>query len=52
MYRSAIGGSEKFLGRALGPRRKDIVLATKVSMPMDVSGASRQIIMACVEASL
>ena len=54
VYRSAIGGSEEFLGRALGPRRKDIVLATKVSMPMDDSqrGASRQIIMAGVEASL
>jgi aryl-alcohol dehydrogenase-like predicted oxidoreductase len=38
----------------LGPRRKDIVLATKVSMPMDDSqrGASRHIIMTGVEASL
>ena len=54
VYRSAIGGSEEFLGRALGPRRKDIVLATKVGMPMDDSqpGASRQIIIAGVEASL
>ena len=54
VYRSAIGGSEEFLGRALGPRRKDIVLATKVGMPMDDGGrgASRQIIMAGVEASL
>jgi aryl-alcohol dehydrogenase-like predicted oxidoreductase len=54
VYRSAIGGSEEFLGRALGPRRKEIVLATKVSMPMGDGqrGASRQIIMAGVEASL
>ena len=54
VYRSAIGGSEEFLGRALGPRRKDIVLATKVSMPMDEGqrGASRRIIIAGVEASL
>jgi len=54
VYRSAIGGSEEFLSRALGPRRKDVVLATKVGMPMDDGGrgASRQIIMAGVEASL
>jgi aryl-alcohol dehydrogenase-like predicted oxidoreductase len=54
VYRSAIGGSEEFLGRALGPRRKDIVLATKVSMPTDDGqrGASRRIIIAGVEASL
>jgi aryl-alcohol dehydrogenase-like predicted oxidoreductase len=54
VYRSAIGGSEEFLGLALGSRRKDIVLATKVSMPMDegARGASRRIIIAGVEASL
>jgi aryl-alcohol dehydrogenase-like predicted oxidoreductase len=54
VYRSQIGGSEEFLGRALGPRRKDIVLATKVSMPMDDGprGASRRTIIAGVEASL
>jgi len=54
-YRSAIGGSEEFLGQALGSRRKDIVLATKVSMPLDGSelrGASRRTIIAGVEASL
>jgi aryl-alcohol dehydrogenase-like predicted oxidoreductase len=54
-YRSPIGGSEEFLGNALGARRKDIVLATKVSMPIDGSelrGASRRTIIAGVEASL
>ena len=54
-YRSPIGGSEEFLGQALGPRRKDIVLATKVGMPIDNSGlrgASRRTIIAGVEASL
>jgi len=56
VYRSAIGGSEEFLGQALGPRRKDIVLATKVGMPMDhagrLRGASRGYLMQAVEASL
>ncbi len=54
VYRSAIGGSEEFLGRALGPRRKDVVLATKVGMPMEGGrrGASRHTIIAGVEASL
>src|SRR5579872_4938707 len=54
-YRSAIGGSEEFLGQALGARRKDIVLATKIGMPLDGSelrGASRRTIIAGVEASL
>lgn len=54
VYRSGIGGSEEFLGRALGTRRKDIVLATKVGMPMEHGrrGASRHTIIAGVEASL
>jgi aryl-alcohol dehydrogenase-like predicted oxidoreductase len=53
-YRSTIGGSEEFLGKALGPRRKDIVLATKVGMRMEHgrSGASRHTIIAGVEDSL
>src|SRR5579863_5224787 len=53
-YRSTIGGSEEFLGKALGPRRKDIVLATKVGMQMEHgrSGASRHTIIAGVEDSL
>jgi aryl-alcohol dehydrogenase-like predicted oxidoreductase len=32
------GGSESQLGEILGPRRKDIVLATKFGMPMDDAG--------------
>src|SRR3954447_21791055 len=55
IYRSPIGGSEEFLGQALGPRRKDVVLATKVSMATDESGlrsASRRTIISGVEASL
>ena len=56
VYRSAIGGSEEFLGQALGPRRKDIVLATKVGMRMENAagehGAGRRYIMQAVEGSL
>jgi aryl-alcohol dehydrogenase-like predicted oxidoreductase len=50
------GGSETQLGEILGPRRKDIVLATKFAMPMDDSGsnqgASRRYIVEAAEASL
>jgi len=49
------GGSETALGEILGPRRKDIVLATKFALPMDDAeqkGASRRYIVAAVEASL
>ena len=50
------GGSEEILGKILGPRRKDIVLATKFGFPMDeagkLKGASRRYIMQAVEASL
>ena len=50
------GGSETILGEILGPRRKDIVLATKFGMPMDpdrgLTGASRRYIMTAVEDSL
>jgi aryl-alcohol dehydrogenase-like predicted oxidoreductase len=50
------GGSETMLGDALGDRRKDIVLATKFSQPMDdaqtLKGASRRYIISAVEASL
>ena len=50
------GGSETALGEILGPRRKDIVLATKFAMPMNddetLKGASRRYIVAAVEASL
>jgi aryl-alcohol dehydrogenase-like predicted oxidoreductase len=51
-----MGGSETALGEILGPRRKDIVLATKFAMPMDtvgvLRGASRRYIVSAVEASL
>ncbi len=50
------GGSEEQLGEILGPRRKDIVLATKFAMPMDDSGskqgASAAYIKEACEASL
>jgi len=50
------GGSETCLGKVLGDRRKDIVLATKFAMPMDgaevLKGASRRYIMRAVEDSL
>ncbi len=50
------GGSESLLGQILGPRRKDIILATKFGSAMDdegtLRGASRRYIMSAVEASL
>jgi aryl-alcohol dehydrogenase-like predicted oxidoreductase len=50
------GGSETILGEILGPRRKEIVLATKFGMVMDearsLKGASRRYIMTAVEDSL
>ena len=50
------GGSEEVLGKVLGPRRKDVVLATKFGMPMDdagkLQGASGRYVVAAVEASL
>jgi aryl-alcohol dehydrogenase-like predicted oxidoreductase len=50
------GAAEEYLGRIMGPRRKDIVLATKFGRPMDGSGeregAARGYIMSEVEASL
>jgi aryl-alcohol dehydrogenase-like predicted oxidoreductase len=55
-YGDPRGNSETYLGRILGERRKDIVLATKFGRPMDGSGrfegAARRYIMAEVEASL
>jgi aryl-alcohol dehydrogenase-like predicted oxidoreductase len=52
----AAGIGEEYLGRALGARRKDIVLASKFGRPMDAEGrlrgASRRYIMSAVEASL
>jgi len=50
------GGAEEYLGKILGDRRKDIVLATKFGRPMDTSGrmqgASRRYIIDAAEASL
>jgi aryl-alcohol dehydrogenase-like predicted oxidoreductase len=50
------GKSEEFLGKALGSRRHDVVVATKFGMKMGEgpygSGASRKYIMAACEASL
>ena len=50
------GGSEIALGQWLGPRRKDIVLASKFGMVMDAKGekkgGSRHYIMQAVEDSL
>ncbi|HVC19245.1 MAG TPA: aldo/keto reductase [Vicinamibacterales bacterium] len=50
------GASEEFLGRALGDRRKAIVLATKFGMAMSddgtLQGGSRRYIMRAVEDSL
>jgi len=50
------GGSETCLGKFLGERRKDIILASKFGSPMDdartLGGGSRRYIMAAVEASL
>jgi aryl-alcohol dehydrogenase-like predicted oxidoreductase len=50
------GGSEEYLGRVLGERRKDIVLATKFGMEFAKNstkkGAARRYIMTAVEDSL
>jgi aryl-alcohol dehydrogenase-like predicted oxidoreductase len=50
------GGSEEALGRILGEKRKEIVLATKFGLPMDeagkLRGASHRYVMQAVEASL
>ena len=55
MY-GARGGSEEQLGEILGPRRKDIVLASKFGMAMSDDGtkigASRRYIMSAVDDSL
>lgn len=50
------GGSETEMGRILGDKRKDIVLATKFGIPMDdagvKAGASRRYILQAIEDSL
>ena len=50
------GGSEELLGKALGKRRREVVVASKFGMAMGSwpyeRGASRRYIMAAAEASL
>jgi aryl-alcohol dehydrogenase-like predicted oxidoreductase len=50
------GASEALIGKLLGPRRKDVVLATKFSSPMGDSpyqrGTSRRWLMEALDASL
>jgi aryl-alcohol dehydrogenase-like predicted oxidoreductase len=50
------GGSEEYLGRILGPRRSDVVIATKFGLPMSDGAperdASSRYIARAVEASL
>jgi aryl-alcohol dehydrogenase-like predicted oxidoreductase len=50
------GGSEELLGKALGSRRRDVIVASKFGMLMAegpyLHGASRRYIMAAAEASL
>ena len=50
------GGSETMLGKALGPRRGEVIVASKFGMAMGdgpfMKGASRRYIMAAAEASL
>ena len=50
------GGSEEYLGQILGPRRKNVVVATKFGLPMDdagkLCGASRRYVVEAAEASL
>ena len=53
---AAPGRSEEILGRALGVRRKDVVIATKFGYPLDkegrTGGGSRAYTVAATEASL
>jgi aryl-alcohol dehydrogenase-like predicted oxidoreductase len=53
---TAYGKSEELLGDALGRHRADVVIATKVGLPMDHAGikrgSSRRYIMSAVEDSL
>src|SRR5208337_4077417 len=50
------GGSEELLGKALGDRRRDIIVATKFGMAMGdgpyLRGGSRRYVVAAAEASL
>ena len=40
-YGDPRGGAEEYLGKILGNRRKEIVLATKFGRPMDASGKTQ-----------
>src|SRR5580693_5749588 len=54
-YGTTAGESEIVLGKALGPRRKDIVLLTKFGVDLDnarLRDSSRRYVMTAVEASL
>jgi aryl-alcohol dehydrogenase-like predicted oxidoreductase len=48
------GGSEEILGRVLGPRRRDVVIATKFGMAMGdgLTGASSRYVARALDASL
>ena len=49
------GRSEEYLGKALGERRADVIIATKFGMPMpdaEHSGGSRRYLLQAAEASL
>jgi len=50
------GASEEIIGRALGARRKDVIVATKFGLPLDGSSrppnGSRSYVISAVEASL
>jgi aryl-alcohol dehydrogenase-like predicted oxidoreductase len=50
------GGTEEFLGQILGPRRQDVILATKFGGIMgdteDMRGGSRRYVMRAIDASL
>ena len=51
------GGSEEYLGRALGNKRQHVIIATKFAGPMseeraDMMGGSRRYVMQAVEGSL
>lgn len=50
------GGSEEMLGKALGPRRREVIVASKFGMPMGdgpyLRGGSRRYVTAAAEASL
>src|ERR1700736_108375 len=50
------GGSEELLGKALGKRRREVIVASKFGMSMGdgpyLHGASRRYVMAAVEDSL